>query len=199
MPNLAIRGGAPAVSSTLAKTNWPIVTEAEKKAVMGVLDRGVLWAMTHVDGLYCPEQDALEKEFADFLGVRHVIAVNGGTAGIHMALVAAGVEAGDEVITPAFSFLATPAAILHAGAIPVFADIDPLTWNIDPAQVEAKITPRTKAILAVDIHGPAPTGTRLRPSPASTTWCWSKTPARPPVPNTRAVPPAASGWLPGSV
>lgn len=153
MPNLAIRGGSPAVPSTLVKTQWPIVTEADKNAVMGVLDRGVLWAMTHVDGLHCPEQDGLEREFADFLGIKYTIAVNGGTAGIHMALVAAGVQAGDEVITPAFSFLATPAAILHAGAIPVFVDIDPRTWNIDPAKVEAKITPRTKAILAVDIHG----------------------------------------------
>jgi dTDP-4-amino-4,6-dideoxygalactose transaminase len=130
-----------------------VVTADDKHAVQTVLDRGVMWAMTTPEGLRCPEQDGLEREFAEFVGARHAIAVNGGTAALHMALVAAGVEAGDEVITSAFSFLATPAAVLHAGAIPVFADIDPLTWNIDPQKIEEKITPRTRAILPVDIHG----------------------------------------------
>ncbi len=153
MGDLAIRGGAQSVPAKLAKTSWPVVTEADKRAVMGVLERKVLWAMTAVDGLHCPEQDALEREFAAFLGARYALAVNGGTAGLHMAVAAAGVQAGDEVITSAYSFLATPAAILHAGAVPVFVDIDPRTWNIDAAKIEAKITPRTRAILAVDIHG----------------------------------------------
>lgn len=153
MPTLAQNGGARAVPANAAKTYWPVVTPEDKRAVAAVLDRNVLWAMTTLQGLKCPEQDALEREFADFLGARHAIAVNGGTAGLHMALVASGVQAGDEVITSAYSFLATPAAILHAGAIPVFVDIDPRTFNLDPGKIEAKITPRTRAILAVDIHG----------------------------------------------
>ncbi len=153
MSQLALNGGARSVPAQPGKIAWPIVTPEDKAAVQRVLDRGVLWAMTTLTGLNCPEQDALEREFAEFLGVPYALAVNGGTAGLHMALVAAGVEAGDEVITSAFSFLATPAAILHAGAIPVFVDVDPRTWNIDPQRIAEKITPRTRAILAVDIHG----------------------------------------------
>lgn len=153
MSTLAIHGGPRTVPASLEKIYWPIVTEAEKQAVLGVLERKVMWAMTTTEGLHCPEQDAVEREFAAFLGARHALAVNGGTAALHMALVAAGVEAGDEVITSAYSFLATAAAILHAGAIPVFVDIEPRTWNLDPAKIEAKITPRTRAILPVHIHG----------------------------------------------
>ncbi len=153
MSQLALNGGPRSVPAELKKIGWPIITPEDRAAVERVLDRGVLWAMTTLEGLNCPEQDALEREFAAFLGVPYTLAVNGGTAGLHMALVAAGVEAGDEVITSAFSFLATPAAILHAGAIPVFADITPHTWNIDPQRIAEKITPRTRAILAVDIHG----------------------------------------------
>ncbi len=150
---LALLGGPREVPQAAEKTHWPVITAEDKAAVHAALDRGVLWAMTTPSGLHCPEQDALEREFAEFLGVRHVLAVNAGTAALHMALAAAGVEAGDEVITSAFSFLATPAAILHAGAIPVFADIDPRTFNLTPDAIAEKITPRTRAILAVDIHG----------------------------------------------
>src|SRR6185312_12744949 len=151
--DLALRGGTPAVAATEAKISWPIVTASEREAVLRVLDRKILWAQTRPEGLYAPEQTALEEGFAQFVGAKHALAVNGGTAGLHMALAASGVEPGDEVITSAFSFLATPAPILHAGAIPVFVDIDPRTFNIDPAKIAAKITPRTKAIMVVDIHG----------------------------------------------
>lgn len=140
-------------TTKLEKTHWPILTADDRAAVLRVLDRGILWAQTRPEGLYAPEQSALEQEFAAFIGVKHALAVNGGTAGLHMALVAAGVEPGDEVITSAFSFLATPAAVLHAGAKPVFVDIDPRTFNMDPALIEAKITPRTRALMVVDIHG----------------------------------------------
>lgn len=150
---LALHGGPPAVDATLAKTSWPIVTEAEREAVLRVLDRKILWAQTGPQGLYAPEQEGLEQEFAAFVGAKHALAVNGGTAGLHMALVAAGVQPGDEVLTSAFSFLATPAAILHAGARPVFVDIDPRTFNLDPAQLADKLTPRTRALMVVDIHG----------------------------------------------
>jgi dTDP-4-amino-4,6-dideoxygalactose transaminase len=149
---LAVLGGKPLVDTSL-KVGWPIVTEADKRAVMRVLDEGPLWALSTDDGLVAPEMLALEGEFADYCGVAHALACNGGTAAIHMALAAAGVGPGDEVITSAFSFLATPVAVLHQSAIPIFADIDPRTFNIDPADVERRLTPRTKAIIPVHIHG----------------------------------------------
>ena len=149
---LALLGGTPVVDSSL-KVPWPIVTEADKRAVARVLDEGPLWALSTDDGLFAPEMNALEREFADFLGARYSLACNGGTAAIHMALAAVGVQPGDEVITSAFSFLATPAAILHCGAIPIFADIDPRTFNIDPDDVERRITPRTRALVPVHMHG----------------------------------------------
>ncbi|MGE5243098.1 MAG: DegT/DnrJ/EryC1/StrS family aminotransferase [Betaproteobacteria bacterium] len=149
---LAILGGRPVVDQSL-KVRWPIVTDEDRRAVMRVLEEGPLWALSTDDGLFAPEMTALEREFAAFLGVRHALACNGGTAALHMALAAAGVGPGDEVITSAFSFLATPAAVLHQSAVPIFADIDPRTFNIDPSDVERRITSRTKAIVPVHIHG----------------------------------------------
>jgi perosamine synthetase len=139
--------------NTSLKVGWPIVTEGDKRAVMKVLDEGPLWALSTDDGLVAPQMSALEREFAEYVGAAHALACNGGTAAIHMALAAAGIGPGDEVITSAFSFLATPVAVLHQSAVPVFADIDPRTFNIDPADVERRITPRTKAIIPVHIHG----------------------------------------------
>jgi dTDP-4-amino-4,6-dideoxygalactose transaminase len=96
---------------------------------------------------------ALEEEFAASLGSRFCLATNSGTAALHIALAAAGVEPGDEVIVPALSFIATAQAVLHQGAVPVFADVDPLTYNIDPVEVAARVTPRTRAIVVVHLHG----------------------------------------------
>jgi perosamine synthetase len=152
MQRLALLGGQPAVDARL-KVRWPIVTDADRQAVGRVLDEGPLWALSGDDGLFAPEMTALEREFAAFVGTRHALACNGGTAAIHMALAAAGVGPGDEVITSAFSFLATPVAVLHQAAVPIFADIDPRTYNIDPADVERRVTPRTKALLPVHVHG----------------------------------------------
>jgi dTDP-4-amino-4,6-dideoxygalactose transaminase len=149
---LAILGGSPVVPPGL-KVRWPLVTEEDKRAVARVLDEGPLWALTTEHGLFAPEMEGLQREFAQLVGVRHCLACNGGTAALHMALAAAGVEAGDEVITSAFSFLATPAAILHQSAIPIFADIEPGTFNIDPADIERRITRHTRAIIPVHIHG----------------------------------------------
>lgn len=94
-----------------------------------------------------------EDAVAGYVGVRHAIATSNCTTALHLALIAAGVGAGDEVICSSFSFIATANAILHAGARPVFVDIDPWTYNIDPAQIEQAITPRTKAIVPVDQIG----------------------------------------------
>jgi len=96
-----------------------------------------------------------EKEFASYHGVKHAVGVASGTDALHLALKAYGIKAGDEVITPTFTFVATAEAIVYCGATPVFADIDPKTFNLDPTKIEAKITKKTKAILPVHLYGQA--------------------------------------------
>jgi len=127
--------------------HWPILTDADRAAVARVLDRGVL------SGAGAPEVKALEAEFAAAVGARFCLATNSGTSALHIALAAAGVGAGDEVIVPALSFIATAQAVLHQGAVPVFADVDPDTYNIDPADAARRVTPRTRAIMPVHLHG----------------------------------------------
>jgi len=99
------------------------------------------------------EVTALEEEFAAYSGARHGVACNSGTSALHLALLAAGIQPGDEVITVPFTFYATVAAIGYVGATPVFVDIDPATFNIDPSKIEAAITSRTRAILLVHLYG----------------------------------------------
>jgi len=144
--DLAIAGGKRTVPEGL-KVGWPVITQEDKKAVMGVLNRGILW------GPYAPEVVGLQEDFARYVGTKYCIAVNSGTAALHMAVAAAGIGPGDEVITSAFSFLASAVAVLHHNAIPIFVDIDPKTFNIDPKKIEEKISSRTKAIMPVHIHG----------------------------------------------
>ncbi len=100
-----------------------------------------------------PEGKALEAEVAALCGVRHGVGVASGTDALHLALRALGIGPGDEVITPAFSFVASASAVIHAGARPVFADIDLETFALDPAQVKQAITPRTRALIAVHLYG----------------------------------------------
>jgi perosamine synthetase len=100
-----------------------------------------------------PVVTQFEQMWAERIGTRHAVACSSGTAGLHCCLHAAGVGPGDEVITSSFSFVASANVILYTGATPVFAEVDPHTFNMDPAAVEAAITPRTKAILIVDIFG----------------------------------------------
>ena len=100
-----------------------------------------------------PEVTAFEERFAAYCNVKHCLAVNSGTSALHLALLAAGVGPGDEVITVSMTFVATTAAILYSGAKPVFVDVDPVTWTMDPSLIEAAITPRTKAIMPVHLHG----------------------------------------------
>ncbi len=94
-----------------------------------------------------------EEMFAEFCGTRHAVAVNNGTAALHLALLAAGVGPGDEVIVPAFTFVATANAVAYTGATPVFVDSAPDTWTIDPALAAQAVTPRTKAIIPVHVYG----------------------------------------------
>ena len=96
---------------------------------------------------------SFEEEFAGYCGARYGVAVNSGTSALHLALLAAGIQPGDEVITTPFTFYATAATIGYAGATPVYVDIDPATFNIDPARIEAAITGRTRAILLVHLYG----------------------------------------------
>lgn len=143
---LAVHGGPRAVPQGLKKV-WPEITQEDKDAVMAVLDRGSL------TGVHGPETMALEQEWADFCGSRYALNFNSGTAALHCALYAAEVGPGDEVITSAFSFSGSFHPILQQNAIPIFADIDPRTYNLDPKQAEAKITDRTKVLMPVHIHG----------------------------------------------
>mgnify|MGYP001397730283 CR=1 FL=1 len=143
---LAIHGGPAAVPPGTIQP-WPTVTDLDKAAVLRVLDRGTLW------GPAAPEVTALQQEWAAFLGARYCLAANSGTAALHMAVAAAGVEPGDEVITPPLSWTSTATCILHHNAIPIFADIDPHTFTIDPERIVEKITPRTRAILPVHLYG----------------------------------------------
>ena len=116
-------------------------------AVHGVLSSGTY---TISGGTVCAE---LEKDLAQLLDVRHAISVHSGTDALRIMLDAAGLGHGDEVITTAFTFVASVETIVHAGATPVFVDIDPCTFNIDPASIEAAITPRTKAIMPIHLFG----------------------------------------------
>ena len=100
-----------------------------------------------------PDVAAFEDRFAAYCNVKHCVALNTGTSALHLALLAAGIGPGDEVITVSMTFVATTAAVLYCGAKPVFVDVDPRTWTMDPNLIEAAITPRTKAILPVHLHG----------------------------------------------
>jgi dTDP-4-amino-4,6-dideoxygalactose transaminase len=143
---VAVAGGAPAVPPG-SHRRWPEITAEDRRAIERVLDRGVLW------GPNAPEVSALQDEWASYCGTRHCLVTNTGTAALHCAVVGAGVRPGDEVIVPAFSFVATAMAVLHQGAVPVFCDIDPLTHNLDPRALEARVTRRTRAVMPVHAHG----------------------------------------------
>ncbi len=143
---LAIDGGKPALDAGTIKP-WPVLDERDKQAVLRVMDGEYLC------GGEAPEAQALEREWAGYVGRKHCLATSSGTAALHMALAALNIGPGDEVIAPAYTFLASASCILHAGAIPVFADIDRRTYTIDPALIEEKISERTKAIIPVHLHG----------------------------------------------
>jgi len=131
------------------KINEPNLGKEEIDAVVNVLKSGVL---TEKSGMG-PKVLEFERSFAKFVGVRHAIATSSGTAALHAALLARGVVPGDEVVVPSFTFASTAEAVLLAGARPVLADIDPDTYNIKAESIEAVITRKTKAIIAVHLYG----------------------------------------------
>ena len=138
------------------KTQYQQLREQIDQAVLGVLE----------DSRYIlgPNVSAFEQEAAAFLGAPHAVGCASGTDALHLAVLAAGIKPGDEVITTPFTFIATAEAICYAGAIPVFVDVDPKSFNIVPELVEKAITPRTKAVIPVHLFGPvAQTGVPVLP------------------------------------
>jgi dTDP-4-amino-4,6-dideoxygalactose transaminase len=142
---LAIFGGHPV--RTAPFLSWPIYGEAEERRLLRVLHSGK-WGR-----LQGGEVAEFEGRFAAMHGCKHGIAVVNGTVALRIALMAAGIRAGEEVIVPPYTFLATATAVIEANAVPVFADVDLETFNLDPSAIEAAITPRTRAIIPVHMGG----------------------------------------------
>ena len=142
---LAILGGKPLRARPF--TAWPIFGEPEEQRQLRTLRSGK-WGKLHG-----PEVAEFEQRFAAMHGAKHAIGVVNGTVSLRIALMAAGIKAEDEVIVPPYTFLATATAVVEANAVPVFADIDLETFNLDPKAVEAAITPRTRVIMPVHMAG----------------------------------------------
>ena len=145
---LALLGGtAVRTTNRPLEDRWPETRREDMEAVNHIFDSG------EFTGIHSSEVEEFEKEYAQYVGSEYALALGSGTASLHAAVAAAGCQPGDEVIIPALTFVASANAVLHQVCIPVFTDIDPRTYNIDPASVEEKISPRTRAIMAVDLHG----------------------------------------------
>jgi dTDP-4-amino-4,6-dideoxygalactose transaminase len=140
--------------TTSVKTDIPFLDlQAQYASIrreIGPAVEGVLASQQFVLG---KQGDALERELAAYCDARHGVGLANGTDALMMSLAASGIGAGDEVIIPAFTFVATATAVVRVGARPVFADVVPETFNLDPAQIEARRTPRTKAVIPVDLYG----------------------------------------------
>ena len=153
MPKLAINGGSKTVTKDLRQL-WPVHDEREEKSVVDVL-RSHKWGRSGFD--YYNHGDsklyAFEQAFADFHDSKYALAVSTGTTALETCLRALGVEAGCEVIVPASTYIASASCVMICNGIPIFADIDPRNYTIDPKSVEALITPRTRAVVAVDMGG----------------------------------------------
>jgi dTDP-4-amino-4,6-dideoxygalactose transaminase len=156
MSKLALFGGTPTRQKPFP--SWPVFDSSEEQALLDVLHSGRWWSGTQAyhdspGGLHPSKVAEFESKFAEYHGAKFGLACASGTAALEVSLKAAGVGPGDEVIVPPYTFLATASAPLLIGAVPVFCDIDPDTFNIDPARLEAAITSRTKAIIPVHFAG----------------------------------------------
>jgi len=127
--------------------------KAQYQSIKPEIDAAIARVLESCQFVLGPEVAGFEQEFARYCGAAECIALNSGTSALHLALLAAGVGAGDEVITVPFTFVASVAAVIYTGARPVLVDIDPQSFTMDPAAIEAVITPRTKAILPVHLYG----------------------------------------------
>lgn len=143
MAQLALAGGAPVRTSPFP--SWPVFDAEEERALIDVLHSGKWFLADRVA--------EFEKSFAAFQDAQFGIALSSGTTALQVTLQAIDIQPGDEVIVPPYTFIATASAVVTTGGIPIFADIDPDTYNIDPQAVEAAITPRTRALIAVHIAG----------------------------------------------
>ena len=145
--DLALYGGPKTIDKNFP---WPIFDENEVNAVAEIVKSGV-WANPNCDGLVAE----FEKEFAAYCGAKYAITCVNGSVALRLALMACGVKPGDEVIIPPYTFIATASIVGEANCVPVFVDIDPDTYNLDPVAVEKAITPRTRAIIPVHFAGQA--------------------------------------------
>ena len=127
--------------------------KAQYRSIKSEIDAAIAHALENAQFILGPAVAAFEKEFAQYTGAAAAIGLNSGTSALHLALLAAGIGPGDEVITVPFTFVATVAAIGYCGAKPVFVDIDPVSFTMDATRIESAITPRTKAILPVHLFG----------------------------------------------
>lgn len=143
MNKLAVNGGQPVRNKPFP--SWPVRDDTEKKLLLEVLDSGNWW--------YGEKVKEFEQKFAAFQDAKYGVTCSNGTVAIEIALITLGIGAGDEVIVPAYTFVATAAAVLKANAVPVFADVNLDTFNIDADQIEKLITPKTKAIVLVHFAG----------------------------------------------
>ena len=127
--------------------------KVQYRSIKGEIDSAIARVLESGEFILGKEVAAFEQEFAAYCGVSYCVGLNSGTSALHLAMLAAGVGPGDEVITVPFTFVATVAAIHYTGATPVFVDIDRTSCTMDPAQLEHAITPRTKAIVPVHLYG----------------------------------------------
>ncbi|ANE46378.1 pyridoxal phosphate-dependent enzyme [Paenibacillus swuensis] len=139
---LAVDGGPSIIPEDVRKTNFPIITKED------VIQ---MFVSIQQDGESVVEE--FQEAYRTYVGANYAIATSSGTSSLHLALVGAGIQPGDEVIVPAFTFIATAQAVVAAKAIPIFVDIDPVTYCLDPAKAEQAITRKTKAIMPVHVHG----------------------------------------------
>ncbi len=145
--DLALFGGPKTIDK---KFGWPIFDESEVNAVAEIVKSGA-WGNPNCDGQILE----FEKKFADYCGTKYALSCANGSVALRLALIACGVKPGDEVIVPPYTFIATASIVVEANCVPVFVDIEPDTYNMDPVAVEKAITPRTKAIIPVHFAGQA--------------------------------------------
>jgi len=147
---------SPIPGSQSAIRNLPVPfvdLTAQYQSIKGEIDLAIARVIENTSFILGPEVEAFERAFAEYVGVRFCVGLNSGTAALHLALLAAGIGAGDEVILPANSFFATAEAVSVAGATPVFVDADAISYTIDPGKIETAITARTRAIIPVHLYG----------------------------------------------
>ncbi|MCX4820766.1 DegT/DnrJ/EryC1/StrS family aminotransferase [Streptomyces sp. NBC_01142] len=149
---LAMFGGSRTVGKqdvSKALVGWPVVTDQEQDALRGVLDRGLFTSNDAGRG----EVSALQQEWAQYVGTQYCAAVANGTAALELSLAALDIEPGSEVLVPALTFIGSAAPIVQRQLVPVFVDIDPVTYTMDPVAAEKAVTGRTRALIAVHLHG----------------------------------------------